>query len=77
MPISVLGLLLGLLMLPGCERKDSAARRYIRDSLDPYLDSVAYQLCEIKYLVAATAPGRSVCTGPPEGYKKPPSNGAP
>lgn len=59
------------------DRKDSPAREYIRDSLEPYLDSLAYQLCEIKYLVAPETPGRIVCTGPPEGYTKPPGNGDP
>ena len=60
-----------------CEIKDSPLREYIRDSLEPHLDSLAYQLCEVKYLAAPDAPGRIVCPGPPEGYKKPPGNGAP
>ncbi|HEY8197314.1 MAG TPA: hypothetical protein VIG04_10065 [Gemmatimonadales bacterium] len=69
--------LTGLPALTGCKPKDSPLRVYIRDSLEPYLDSLAYQLCEVKYKVAPEAPGRIVCPGPPEGYKKPPGNGTP
>jgi hypothetical protein len=70
-------LLICLPVLSACEEKDSPVRTYIRDELEPYLDSLAYQLCEVKYLAAPNAPGRKVCTGPPEGYKKPPGNGNP
>jgi hypothetical protein len=70
-------LLICLPLLSACKTKDSPARAYIRDTLEPYLDSLAYQLCEVKYLVAPRAPGRTVCPGPPEGYKKPPGNGTP
>lgn len=57
--------------------KDSHVRKYIRDELQPWLDSAAYQLCHIKSTAAPTAPGRLICPGPPEGYKKPPANGSP
>jgi hypothetical protein len=66
-----------LAALTECRPKDSPLRLYIRDQLEPYLDSLAYQLCEVKYLAAPDVPGRIVCPGPPEGYKKPPGNGAP
>jgi hypothetical protein len=59
------------------KKKDSEVRRYIRDELEPYLDSLTYQLCHVKSRAAPDAPGRSICPGPPEGYKKPPGNGAP
>jgi hypothetical protein len=58
-------------------KKDSEVRAYIRYKLEPYLDSLAYQLCHVKSRAAPTARGRIVCPGPPEGYKKPPGNGAP
>ena len=64
-------------LLSGCERKDSEVRRYVRDDLRPYLDSLAYQLCQIKSRAAPEVPGRTVCTGAPEGYKRPPSDGNP
>jgi hypothetical protein len=70
-------LLLCLPVCASCKPKDSPLRTYIRDDLEPYLDSLAYQLCQVKYLAAPQAPGRVVCPGPPEGYKKPPGNGAP
>jgi hypothetical protein len=57
--------------------KDSEVRKYIRDDLQPWLDSVSYQLCQIKSVAAPTAPGRFICTGGPDGYKKPPANGSP
>lgn len=69
--------LLGGAFLTGCEPKDSEVRRYLRDQLQPYLDSVAYQLCAVKSRAAPNAPGRYICTGPPEGYKPPPANGKP
>ncbi len=69
--------LICLPLLSACESKDSKLRVYIRDSLEPHLDSLAYQLCEVKYLAAPDAPGRIVCPGPPEGYQKPPGNGQP
>jgi hypothetical protein len=59
------------------DKKDSEVRRYIRDELEPYLDSLTYQLCHIKSRAAPAAPGRLICPGPPEGYKKPPGNGDP
>jgi hypothetical protein len=59
------------------ERKDSPLRAYIRDALEPYLDSLAYQMCQVKYEAAPDAPGRLACPGPPEGYNKPPGNGKP
>ena len=62
--------------LSGCT-KDSDVRRYVRDELAPYLDSLAYQLCIVKAKAAPGAPGRLICPGPPDGYKKPPTNGAP
>jgi hypothetical protein len=57
--------------------KDSPARTYIRNDLQPWVDSVTYNLCHIKTAAAPAAPGRIICPGPPEGYKKPPANGAP
>ncbi len=66
-----------LLLCLRIERKDSPLRTYIRDSLEPYLDSLAYQMCQLKYEVAPDAPGRLACPGPPEGYNKPPGNGKP
>jgi hypothetical protein len=59
------------------EGKDKTARKYIRNTLEPYLDSLTYQLCHIKSRAAPAAPGRVICPGPPEGYKKPPANGDP
>jgi hypothetical protein len=67
---------IGCALLSGC-KKDSEVRRYLRDDLQPYLDSLAYQLCHVKSAAAADAPGRIICPGPPEGYKKPPPNGDP
>ncbi|HEX6408720.1 MAG TPA: hypothetical protein VFZ90_16155 [Gemmatimonadales bacterium] len=67
-------------VLAGCiriEHKDSPLRAYIRDALEPYLDSLAYQICQVKYEAAPEAPGRLPCPGPPEGYNKPPGNGKP
>ncbi len=58
-------------------KKDSEVRKYIRYELEPYLDSLTYLLCHVKSRAAPTAPGRIICPGPPEGYKKPPGNGAP
>ncbi len=73
----VLGaVLIGLPALTAC-KKDPPLREYIRDSLEPHLDSLAYQLCEVKYLVAPDVPGRLACPGPAEGYKKSPGNGDP
>jgi hypothetical protein len=72
----VIMLLMGCALGSGCKPKDSEVRRYIRDELAPYLDSLAYQLCAVKSAAAPAAPGR-LCTGPPEGYKKPPPNGDP
>jgi hypothetical protein len=69
--------LIGVFLLGGCEGKDSEVRRYIRDDLAPYLDSLAYQLCVLKYDQAPNSPGKEICIGPPEGYKPPPPNGAP
>jgi len=73
--------LFGAALLAGCNgqkpAKDSEVRRYIRDQLEPYLDSLAYQLCQVKSRAAPDAPGRLICPGPPEGYTKPPGNGAP
>lgn len=78
-PVSVaLGaVLLCLPVFSACKIKDSPARTYIRDELEPYLDSLAYQLCILKSVTAPQAPGQLICPGPPEGYKKPPGNGAP
>ena len=59
------------------EGKDKTARKHIRFELEPYLDSLTYQLCHIKSRAAPDAPGRIICPGPPEGYKKPPGNGDP
>ncbi len=59
------------------DKKDSEARAYIRYKLEPYLDSLAYQLCHVKFAAAPQAPGGTICPGPPEGYTKPPGNGAP
>ena len=72
--------LLGAVLMAHCGAepvKDSEVRRYIRDKLEPYLDSLAYQLCQVKSRAAPDAPGRIICPGPPEGYQKPPGNGAP
>lgn len=71
---------LGALLLGACRdraAKDSEVRKYIRDELEPYLDSLAYQLCHLKSRAAPDAPGQLICPGPPEGYQKPPGNGAP
>ena len=57
--------------------KDSEARSYIRYELEPYLDSLVYQLCHVKFRAAPEMPGGEICPGPPEGYKKPPGNGDP
>ena len=57
--------------------KDSPVRTYIRNDLQPWIDSVTYNLCHIKAAAAPAAPGRFICPGPPDGYKKPPANGAP
>ena len=62
---------------PNNNEKDSEARRYIRNELQPWLDSLVKNLCGVKILVAPDAPGKSVCGPSPEGYKKPPANGAP
>jgi hypothetical protein len=59
------------------DKKDSEARSYIRYELEPYLDSLAYQLCHIKFRLDPSAPGGVICPGPPDGYHKPPGNGAP
>ena len=58
------------------EAKDSEARAYIRYELEPYLDSLAYQLCHVLFRVDPEM-GGDICTGGPEGYKKPPGNGQP
>jgi hypothetical protein len=61
-----------------CERnKDSEVRRWIRDSLAVYLDSLAFQVCELKYAKAPEIPGQLICPGPPEGHAPPPKNGNP
>jgi hypothetical protein len=57
--------------------KDSEARRYIRNELQPWIDSLAKSFCAVKVGVAPDAPGKSICGPSPEGYTKPPSNGAP
>jgi hypothetical protein len=75
--LAVAAPLIGLALLSSCKTKDSEVRRYVRDELAPYLDSLAYQLCAVKSRAAPTAPGRIICPGPPDGYKKPPGNGAP
>ena len=67
--------LTGSALLSGC--KDKVVRLYIREELRPYLDSLAYQLCVLKYDQAPTVPGEMICTGPPRGYTKPPENGDP
>lgn len=59
------------------EGKDKTTRKYIRNTLEPYLDSLTYQLCHVKSGAAPSAPGRIICPGPPDGYKKPPGNGDP
>jgi hypothetical protein len=58
-------------------QKDSLLRVYVRDELQPWLDSFAYQLCHLKSRAAPAAPGRVICPGPPDGYTKPPPNGNP
>ena len=66
--------------VPGDESdaKDSEARAYIRYELEPYLDSLAYQLCQVLFRIdPELAGGGEICTGGPEGYTKPPGNGAP
>ncbi|HEY8197313.1 MAG TPA: hypothetical protein VIG04_10060 [Gemmatimonadales bacterium] len=62
---------------PPSDDKDSEARSYIRYELEPYLDSLAYQLCHVKFRAAPEMAGGEICPGPPEGYKKPPGNGTP
>jgi hypothetical protein len=71
--------LLGCILLAGCKQevKDSELRWYVRSELKPFLDSVAYQLCAIKVAAAPSAPGKNICTGPPEGYHPPPPDGKP
>ena len=59
------------------DAKDSEARRYIRYTLEPYLDSLAYQLCHLRFRVDPSGQGGEICPGPPDGYHKPPGNGAP
>jgi len=62
------------------EVKDSEVRRYIRDELEPYLDSLSHQLCRIHEALPKpeeVGPGNDMCPPDPDGYKKPPSNGAP
>ena len=66
----------GMSTEPGGD-KDSEARKYIRDDLQPWIDSVVYNLCHVKVAVAPNAPGQFICGPYPDGYKKPPSNGAP
>jgi hypothetical protein len=75
--IAIAATVICLPVLSACKVKDSPLRTYVQDELEPYLDSLAYQLCQVKYGAAPEAPGRAVCPGPPEGYKKPPGNGAP
>lgn len=70
-------MLICLPVLSGCTTKDSPLRTYVRDELEPYLDSLTYQLCHVKAAAAPEAPGRLICPGPPEGYKKSPGNGDP
>jgi hypothetical protein len=59
------------------EAKDSEVRAYIRYELEPYLDSLVYQLCHIKFKLAPGGLGSDICPGTPESYKKPPGNGNP
>lgn len=59
------------------DAKDSEVRAYIRYELEPYLDSLTYQLCKIRFRVDPKGPGGEICEGKPEGYKKPPGNGDP
>jgi hypothetical protein len=62
---------------PG-EASDDKDSAYIRYELEPYLDSLAYQLCQVMFRVdPELAAGGEICSGGPEGYKKPPANGAP
>jgi hypothetical protein len=62
---------------PPGEVKDSEVRTYIRDDLARYLDSLAYQVCILKYKVDPAGPGQDICHGPPDGYKPPPPDGKP
>jgi hypothetical protein len=59
------------------EMKDSEVRTYIRGPLALYLDSLAYQVCILKYKVDPKGPGAELCIGPPDGYKPPPPDGSP
>jgi hypothetical protein len=70
---------IGCFLIAGCktEIKDSQLRWYVQGELKPFLDSVAYQLCALKASAAPSAPGRNICTGPPDGYHPPPSDGKP
>lgn len=67
--------LVGGALLSGCA-KDSDVRRYVRDDLQPYLDSLGYQLCAVKFKATPDASGR-YCEGDGEGYTKPPPDGNP
>ena len=80
-------LLIGSVLVAGCSSnpgpsatspmKDSEVRTYIQDELAPYLETIAKQLCLIKYALAPTTGDDSVCIGGPDGYKPPPPNGKP
>jgi len=59
------------------DAKDSEVRRYIRYKLEPVLDSMAYQLCHLRFRIDPGGQGGEICPGPPDGYHKPPGNGAP
>jgi hypothetical protein len=74
--LALAAMLICVPVLSGCT-KDSPLRTYIRDELEPYLDSLTYQLCHVKSAAAPETPGRLICPGPPEGYKKSPGNGDP
>jgi hypothetical protein len=74
----IIGLaLIGSALLSGCKGKDSVVRLWIQDSLSMYLDSLAWQVCKMKYKTAPEIPGTKICPGDPEGHTSPPKNGKP
>jgi hypothetical protein len=75
--LTIVAALLGCTLVAGCKKKDSELRWYVRSELGPFLDSLAYQICQVKVKAAPNAPGVNICIGPPDGYKKPPSDGSP
>lgn len=88
--VAVAASLSGWALLAGCNKsggsgtsgaapgKDSEVRTYINGPLALYLDSLTREVCRIKRAVASgVGPGNDICKPEPDGYKKPPTNGAP